>query len=141
MPELPESLQTIVDDFNGVAPQQRLELLLEFADELPEVPTEAGLTPDMLESVPECQSPVAVRAVLHAGIATIYVMAPPSAPTTRGFGSILAHGLSGLTAQQVLDVDDGFPDRLGLRDVVSMLRLNGMHAMLARIKRQIAETM
>jgi cysteine desulfuration protein SufE len=39
----------------------------------------------------------------------------------------------------VLAVDNNFPDELGLTVAVSPLRMNGMRAMLARIKRQIKE--
>lgn len=139
MSALPESLSTIVEDFQAMQGHDRLELLLEFSDELPPVPASAGLSPDMFEDVPECQSPVALKAQIIDGHVKVYVLAPEQAPTTRGFGSILAQGLSGLTPEAVLDVDDDFPSMLGLRDLVSQLRLNGMHAILGRIKRQVTE--
>ncbi|WP_197478045.1 SufE family protein, partial [Rhodococcus sp. EPR-147] len=67
----------------------------------------------------------------------LYFSAPPEAPTTRGFASILAQGLDGLGAQEILDVPDDFYSALGLSDAVSPLRLRGMSAMLARIKRHL----
>ena len=42
-------------------------------------------------------------AEVDAGVVHFYATAPQEAPTTRGFASILAQGLSGLTAQQVAD--------------------------------------
>jgi cysteine desulfuration protein SufE len=39
----------------------------------------------------------------------------------------------------VLGTPGEFPSRLGLQDLVSPLRLRGMAAMLARIKRQVRE--
>ena len=62
---------------------------------------------------------------------------PAEAPTTRGFASILHAGLDGLTADEVLATPAEFTSQLGLQDLVSPLRLRGMAAMLARIKRQI----
>ncbi len=62
---------------------------------------------------------------------------PPEAPTTRGFASILHQGLDGLSAEQILEVPDDFYSALGLAEAVSPLRLRGMSAMLARIKRHL----
>ena len=69
----------------------------------------------------------------------LHFSAPPEAPTTRGFAGILHEGLDGLTARAVLAVPDDFSHRLGLAEAVSPLRLRGMAAMLARIKRQVRD--
>jgi len=137
---LPESFAEIVDDFHALAQRQRLELLLEFSRELPALPERYASDHDAMEAVAECQSPVFVAVEVGAGPddpVQIYFDAPAEAPTTRGFAGILANGLAGLTAQQVLDVPDDVPNRLGLTEAVSPLRLRGMAGMLARIKRQI----
>ncbi|WP_415974253.1 SufE family protein [Rhodococcus sp. 077-4] len=136
MSALPESLAEIVEDFAAVEGQDKLQLLLEFSRELPPLPEH--LAQDAMEPVPECQSPLflSVDATDPARI-QLYFSAPPEAPTTRGFASILAQGLDGLSAQEILDVPDDFYSALGLSDAVSPLRLRGMSAMLARIKRHL----
>ncbi|OZC71165.1 cysteine desulfuration protein SufE [Rhodococcus sp. 06-462-5] len=136
MSALPESLAEIVEDFAAVEGQDKLQLLLEFSRELPPLPEH--LAQDAMEPVPECQSPLflSVDAGDPARI-RLYFSAPPEAPTTRGFASILAQGLDGLSAQDILDVPDDFYSALGLSDAVSPLRLRGMSAMLARIKRHL----
>ena len=137
---LPESFAEIVDDFHALEQRLRLELLLEFSRELPALPERYAKDHDAMEPVLECQSPVFVAVEVGSGPddkVKIYFDAPAEAPTTRGFASILAAGLAGLTAQQVLDVPDDVPSRLGLTEAVSPLRLRGMAGMLARIKRQI----
>ncbi len=48
-------------------------------------------------------------------------------------------GLDGLDADEVLATPGEFTSQLGLQDLVSPLRLRGMAAMLARIKRQIRD--
>ena len=63
--------------------------------------------------------------------------APAEAPTTRGFASILAQGIAGLTAREVLDIPADFPQSLGLTRAVSPLRIAGMTGMLMRAKRQV----
>ena len=69
----------------------------------------------------------------------LFFEAPAEAPTTRGFAAILHAGLDGLDADEVLAVPAEFSTQLGLQDLVSPLRLRGMAAMLARIKRQVRD--
>ncbi|CAJ1501965.1 SufE family protein [[Mycobacterium] kokjensenii] len=133
---LPEGLAQVVADFAEVEGQDKLRLLLEFADELPELPDE--LTESAMEPVPECQSPL----FLHVDAADpqqvrLYFSAPPEAPTTRGFASIWAVGLDGQPAEVILAVPEDFASRLGLAELISPLRLRGMSAMLTRIKRHL----
>ncbi len=131
-------LQDIVDDFDAVSGQEKLQLLLEFSAELPPLPDRFAEHRDLLEAVPECQSPLFL-AVEVDDDQTVHLFfdAPPEAPTTRGFASILYAGLDTLSAQQILATPAEFTTALGLQDLVSPLRLRGMAAMLARIKRQI----
>jgi cysteine desulfuration protein SufE len=97
---LPAPLAEVVSDFQEVQGQDKLALLLEFADELPPLP--ADLEQTAMEPVPECQSPL----FLHVDAA---ILAGP---------------------------DDFYSD-LGLAALISPLRLRGMSAMLARIKRRL----
>jgi cysteine desulfuration protein SufE len=69
----------------------------------------------------------------------LFFDAPAEAPTTRGFAGILQEGLDGLSAAEVLAVPNDVPNRLGLTQAVSPLRLNGMAGMLFRIKRQVRD--
>ncbi|MCU1596308.1 MAG: cysteine desufuration protein SufE [Glaciihabitans sp.] len=137
--ELPETLAEIRADFIELDTRERLQLLLEFANELPELPSRYSEHPDLLEQVVECQSPVFIFVEVNDGIVHLFATAPREAPTTRGFASILVQGLAGLTVQQVLDVPDDFPQDLGLSEAISPLRVRGMTAMLGRTKRQIRE--
>ncbi|GLY17490.1 cysteine desufuration protein SufE [Kineosporia sp. NBRC 101677] len=139
---LPAAFAEIVDDFTALAQKDRLELLLEFSRELPALPERYAGDHDAMEAVTECQSPVFVRVETGATLADeaqVYFDAPAEAPTTRGFASILATGLAGLSGQEILDVPNDVPQRLGLSEAVSPLRLRGMAGMLARIKRQVKE--
>jgi len=138
--QLPESLAQIREDFLALEQRDRLLLLLEFSNELPELPARYADHPDLLEQVVECQSPVFIFVeVDDADRVHLHATAPKEAPTTRGFASILAQGLSGLTVEEVLAVPDDFPDTIGLTEAVSPLRIRGMTALLGRTKRQVRE--
>ena len=139
MTALPESLARIRDDFLELEQADRLQLLLEFANELPELPARFADHPDLLERVEECQAPVFIFVEVDDDIVQIHATAPREAPTTRGFASIIAQGLSGLRTDAVLDVPDDFPQTIGLSAAISPLRLRGMTALLARSKRQVRE--
>ena len=143
---LPEPLQEIADDFADLAAPQRLELLLEFSEGLPELPERYAGRLDEMEQVHECQSPLFLAVEVGDGEhdprppgdrpVHLFFSAPPEAPTTRGFAGILHEGLDGLTVDEVLAVPDDAPYRFHLAEAVSPLRLRGMVGMLSRIKRQ-----
>ena len=133
---MPAALAEVVSDFQEVDGQDKLALLLEFADELPALP--ADLEEAVMEPVPECQSPL----FLHVDAedrsqVRLHFSAPAEAPTTRGFAAILAAGLDGQSAEDILAVPDDFYTVLGLAALISPLRLRGMSAMLARIKKRL----
>ncbi|MCK6065361.1 MULTISPECIES: SufE family protein [Microbacterium] len=135
---LPTALAGIRDEFLELEEPERLQLLLEYSQELPAVPAKYDGHPEMCERVVECQSPVYIvidvdsddRVAMHA-------TAPAEAPTTRGFASILVQGISGLSADEVLAIPDDFPQSIGLTRAVSPLRIAGMTGMLMRAKRQV----
>ncbi len=140
--ELPRPLAEIRDDFLELSQQDRLQLLLEFSDELPALPERLQGHEDELERVEECQSPVFITVTMGAEgdaphVVRMHATAPREAPTTRGFASILAQGLSGLTASEVLAVPVDYPLTLGLTEAVSPLRIRGMVGMLGRVQRQV----
>ena len=137
---LPVALEQIQSDFLDLSLKDRLQLLLEFSNELPELPASYQDHPDLFERVEECQSPVFIFVeVDDHSIVHLHATAPKEAPTTRGFASILVQGLAGLTVDEVLAVPDDFPQDLGLTEAVSPLRIRGMTALLGRAKRQIRE--
>jgi cysteine desulfuration protein SufE len=137
---LPAALAETREDFLALGVKDRLTLLLDFSNELPELPDRYRDHPDLLERVEECQSPVYIFVeVDDDGLVHMHATAPAEAPTTRGFASILAQGLDGLTPEQVLAIPADYPQTLGLGEAVSPLRVRGMSGMLARAKRQLQE--
>lgn len=144
---LPESLAELVEDFQAVPATDRLQLLLEFSRQLPELPERYGEHPEALEQVVECQSPLFLTVEWENQAETgtddtpvrLFFSAPPEAPTTRGFASILHEGLDGLSAAQIRDLPADLTERFALTELVSPLRMRGMSAMLERIRRQVGQ--
>lgn len=136
---VPDTLAEIRDDFLELPEGERLQLLLEFSHELPAVSDEVASHPEMCERVAECQSPVYIYVEVNDGVVTMHATAPPEAPTTRGFASILVQGITGLSADDVLAIPDDYPQSIGLTRAVSPLRIGGMTGMLMRVKRQVSQ--
>ena len=131
--------QTVVDDFQLLEEKDRLELLLEFSESLPDLDSKYADHPELLERVEECQSPVFIAVDGSADRINLHFSAPREAPTTRGFASALHAALNGLPADVILETSDDFPTMLGLDRLISPLRVRGMRGMLFRIKRKTRE--
>lgn len=139
MSDLPEVLAQTRDDFLDLGEKDKIQLLIEFAEELPDLPPRYADHPELLEKVEECQSPVYIFVEVENDKVAVFATAPEQAPTTRGFASILAQGLTGLSVDEALNIPDDFPSTLGLNTLISPLRVRGMTGMLWRMKRQIRE--
>jgi cysteine desulfuration protein SufE len=131
---LPPRLQEIVEDFALAEGREKLELLLQYANELPPLPDWLKDHKERMEPVPECMTPVFAHAEVAQGQMRYYLDVPDESPTVRGYAAILSQGLSGVPPQTVLGVPLTFYDRMGLGGVLSGQRLNGMRAILGRLK-------
>ena len=111
------NLLKIREDFLSLDDSNKLQLLLEFSDTLPELPENLKNNPELTERVIECQSPlhIAVRVDKKSRV-YIFATAPKEAPTTRGFASILIHGLNGKTVDEVLAVPGDYPQSLASKN-------------------------
>jgi cysteine desulfuration protein SufE len=135
----PERLQAIVEEFQSVTPRERLELLLEYSMELPDLPDRLVGERDGMEQVHECQSPVFLATELKDNRVWVYIDVPAEAPTVRGYSSILASGFNGATPSEVLATPDDVYMLLGLHEAITPQRLRGLHAIMVYMKRQVAK--
>lgn len=133
------SASDIVEEFGLMPDSEKLQLLLEYSENLPDVPSRYGENPELMERVEECQAPVFIAVEGNADAVELFFSAPREAPTTRGFASVLHAALNGKTAREIADLDDDFPGQLGLEKLISPLRVRGMRGMLFRIKRKTKE--
>ena len=137
--DMPEKLATIVEEFASAPRDVVLEMLLEFSDAVRPLPAEMAGHQGM-EQVPECQTPFFLKAEVTAQrTVDLWFDCPPEAPTTRAFAGILAEGLAGATADEVLAVPGDLYQRMGLAAAISPLRVRGGTAILNRLQRQVRE--
>lgn len=134
-----QAAQAVIDDFGFLEERDRLQLLLEFSESLPDLDPVYGENPELLERVEECQSPVFIAISGDSTKIYLHFSAPREAPTTRGFASVLYTALNGQSAAEILELSDDFPSMLGLEKLISPLRVRGMRGMLYRIKRKTKE--
>lgn len=132
---IPEKLQRIIEDFQLSEGREKLELLLEYAQNLPPLPDRFKAHPEQMEQVHECMSPVFVQAEVEDNRLYYYFDVPPESPTVRGYAAIMASALNGLTPQEILAIPADFYFSMGLQEVLSHQRLNGITAILAYMKR------
>ena len=136
---MPAKLAEIVEDFASAPRDVVLDMLLEYSDAVPPLPAERASHAGM-EPVPECQTPFFLKAEVGADkTVTAYFDCPLEAPTTRAFAGILAEGLDGATANEVLAVPTDLYQRMGLAQTISPLRVRGGTAILARLQRQVRD--
>lgn len=134
-----DALHAIVEEFAETPKNLRLLLLLEFADALPELPPEIAADHDRMEPVEECQTPLFLAVDAAPGQPVrLYFDAPRESPTSRGFAAVLHAGLDGATPEEVLTTPNDFYLSMGLDELVTPLRMRGLSAMLARVKRMVA---
>lgn len=136
--KLPPRLAEIVGEFADSEPRERLELLLEFSDNLPPLPRKYQAQRDAGEHrVHECQTPVFLWVELPEGHVQIAADVAPEAPTVKGFVSLLVEAFRGATPEEVLATPQNLIQRLGLADILGMVRSRGLHAILHRIRAEV----
>jgi cysteine desulfuration protein SufE len=140
MTSVRERLDAIIDEFSDLDSREKLELLVDFASGLPPLPPEyeaRKATED--RRVHECQTPVFLWMESADGAAKLVAEVAPEAPTVKGFVAILAEAINGRPAADVAVISDDMLERMGLADVLGILRARGLRSIVARVKRGFAE--
>lgn len=139
---LPPKLQEIVDDFAGMARDEKIETLIGYAESLPELPDRFQEERSNMEAVPECMTPVFLIAEKQTdGGLVFHFDIPPQSPTVRGLAAILAAGLNGCKPEEIITVPADFYAPMNLEEAISSQRLNGFRGVLAHMKQVAVNTM
>ena len=139
---LPEKLQEIVDDFSWASREEKVEMLIQYAESLPPLPERLQAERDKMEPVPECMTPVFLFSEKDSqGGIQFYFDIPPQSPTVQGLAAILANGLNGAKPEEILAVPGDFYTEMNLQDAISFQRLNGFQGVLAHMKQAAVRLM
>jgi cysteine desulfuration protein SufE len=122
-----------VEDFKLCEGKEKLELLLDYANRMPPVPERFQGHADM-EQIHECITPVFVHAELVEGGMHYYFDVPQESPSVRGEASFLSEGLNGYPPAEILAIPGDFYYEMGLQEVLSGQRLNGLRGMVRFVK-------
>lgn len=121
----------IVDEFAVLDGDMEMTIgyIMELGEGLPEM-EESLKTEDNI--VKGCQSKVWLNARPENG--SIYFDADSNTAITKGLVSLLVRILSGRSAQEIVDADLFFIDKIGLNRFIGTQRSNGLGAMMKQIK-------
>jgi cysteine desulfuration protein SufE len=139
---LPEKLQEIVDDFSWASREEKVEMLIQYAESLPPLPEWLQGERDKMDPVPECMTPVFLFGEKDPdGGIQFHFDIPPQSPTVRGLAAILANGLNGAKPEEILAVPGDFYTQMNLQEAISFQRLNGFQGVLAHMKQAAVKLM
>lgn len=140
MASVRERLDELVGEFADLDAREKLELLVDFANGLPPLTTDYQARKAIEDRrVHECQTPVFLWMESQDGSARLIAEVAPEAPTVKGFVALLAEAINGRPTADVATISDDVLDRMGLADVLGILRTRGLRAIVARVKRGFAE--
>ncbi len=132
---VPEKLQEIIDDFALASREEKVEMLIQYAESLPPLPDWLQGERAKMEAVPECMTPVFLFAEkLPDGGLKFHFDIPPQSPTVRGLAAVLANGLDGARPEQIISLPVDFYAPMNLQEAISYQRLNGFQGVLAHMK-------
>ena len=136
---MPTPLADIIDVFQSVDVETRLDLLLDYSNQLPALPQQYHAARDEgMGRVEECMTPVFLWTEKDAGRLRIFADVAEEAPTVKGFVSILVSAFDDAPCAEVVDAPSDLLKQLGLDGKIRMNRVVGLSAILARIKRAAA---
>jgi len=130
-------LEPLFAEFDGLDPRERLELLIEFSDTLPELSApRCDIPPPRECRVLECQTAVDLWVDVDDDLVTIEALVPRQSPTIRGLVALLIEGINGSRVDDVLAMPDDVLEPLGLGDTLGMTRQRGARGLVAAIKQR-----
>lgn len=139
MATVTDRIDQIIDEFADLDGREKLELLIDFANRLP--PLTAAyqeLRDQNTGRVHECQTPVYLWPEIRDDRMTLIAEVAEEAPTVKGFVSILAEAVADRPRVEAAQLPDNLLERIGLTDVLGMMRSRGLQAIAGRVRRELA---
>ena len=132
---IPPKLQQIIEDFQWSDDREKAQMLVEYSENLPDLPDWVSKDHKEMEQIHECMTPVFVQAETRKGNIYFHFDIPKSSPTVRGFAALMREGINGIRPEEVLQIPGNFFQPMGLEKVLSSQRMHGISSILGYLKR------
>ena len=120
----------IIEEFSELDDwMDRYQLLIDLGSDQPALPDSDKTESNLIDG---CQSRVCLACEERDG--RLWFRAESDALIVKGIVSLLVRVFNGQTAEDIVDADLYFVDRIGLRDHLSPTRSNGLLAMIRQIR-------
>ncbi len=131
-------IQDIIEIFQEADYRETLEILLDYSDNLPELPERYLEARDKgYNLVHECQTPVFIWVDLNEGKVDIHADVPRESPTVRGFVSLLVDAFSGSSPEDIENAPANLVSSLKLDQKLGTRRMYGLSAVYNKIKSDV----
>ena len=132
----PAKLQSVIDMFAMFDTPDRTNMLLSYSDQFREVPPEVATRPfDKSHQIPQCESDAYAWAMKQPDgtLKLHFAVENPSGVSARALAAILDKTLSGLTPDEIAQVDSAIVEKL-FRQNISMGKGMGLMSMVEAVR-------
>ncbi len=131
----PANLQEIIDEFQEIEDQfERLEILMDFADEVDELPVGEWNDGNLVRG---CQSVAHIEVTLPDDL--VHIRAAADAKMVQGLQGILSVAMNGMSAEAALALTPEFAQEAGILNSLTPSRSNGFRTMFDMIHNRLKE--
>ena len=132
---LPPALAELLEQFDGLPRQDRIDLLLDFAASLPPVPDRLRGSA-AAQPVHECLTPVTIYVEADGESAAIWVEVGETAPTIAAVAAVILEGCAGAPRTVIGRLPSDLPLRIIGPEMVGQRRL-GLMALVNHLTRAV----
>ncbi|MDO6436909.1 SufE family protein [Cyclobacterium sp. 1_MG-2023] len=131
MSEINRIQEEIIGEFEilGDDKESTIYYIMELGDQLPEFPEKDKVEDNIIKG---CQSKVWLTSSLEEG--KVHFQADSNTDITKGLISLLIRVLSGQPADEIINADLYFIEKIGMGNIIGSQRSNGLTAMIKQMK-------
>lgn len=131
MSEINSIQEEIIGEFEilGDDKESTIYYIMELGDQLPEFPEKDKVEDNIIKG---CQSKVWLTSSLEEG--KVHFQADSNTDITKGLISLLIRVLSGRPADEIINADLYFIEKIGMGNIIGSQRSNGLTAMIKQMK-------
>ena len=131
----PDSIQEIIEEFQEIEDQfERLEVLMDFAEEVDELPVEEWNDSNLVRG---CQSVAHLEVSIRDEL--VWLRAAADAKMVQGLQGILSIAVNGASPEIVLQLTPDFAEEAGILVSLTPSRSNGFRTMFDMFQNRVKE--